>query len=664
MTGARNAERTAVSHDLPASPALLRMLEGTHAPPRNGAAACSVGRQAATCNTSEAAGEPPYSAGQDSANDNNQNEKYPHLDAAIRDTYAARSTATLKNSLYDSYIRAIKWATLRIKDRGVIAFVTNGGFLDSNTADGMRLALADEFSTIHVCNLRGNQRTAGEQSRKEGGKVFDAGSRATVAITILVKDPTKTGPVSVHYTDIGDYLTRDDKLRKIADACGLTGLEPVTQLIPNEHGDWLNQRRDDFGTFLPLGNKDGGPAAFGLFTGGLKTNRDFWVYNSSQATVASSMRLLISTYERELAAFASSSAHVPTNVTAQISWSRSLLNHAARGRPAHLDMGLVRTAAYRPFMMQRVYFSKMFNDFPGALPRLFPTAAHTNLGFYLTGQGATKSFSALMSGVLPDLNFWGSEGGQFYPRWSFKVEDDGVMFAADSDQEIVDGYLRVDNMTDEAADRFRSAYGDSITKDDIFYYAYGLLYSPDYRETYVADLKKMVPRIPLVDDAQPYIAAGRALSELHIGYESAVPYPLEGLDTDEPDGEAAYDFFRVTKMRLGKPTAKQKAAGERADGSTIVYNDRITLRGVPEDAYRYMLGSRSAIEWIIDRYQVKTDKPSGIVNDPNDWSREVEDPRYIIDLLARIVTVSLETMKVVDSLPPLAIRKDQNPKET
>ncbi len=217
-------------------------------------------------NTHRLSGEPPYSSGQDSANDNNANEKYLHLDAAIRDTYASRSTATNKNSLYDSYIRAVKWATLRIKDRGVIAFVTNGGFLDSNTADGMRHALAAEFSVIHVVNLRGNQRTAGEQSRKEGGKVFDAGSRATVAITVLVKDPAKTGVATIHYTDIGSYLTRGEKLRRIAEAGALSAepVNPVGSCSGLVH--WIGLVSSS-GRLIQ--------AASGRFdgTGGLRTNR-------------------------------------------------------------------------------------------------------------------------------------------------------------------------------------------------------------------------------------------------------------------------------------------------------------------------------------------------------------------------------------------------------
>jgi predicted helicase len=227
---------------------------------------------------------------------------------------------------------------------------------------------------------------------------------------------------------------------------------------------------------------------------------------------------------------------------------------------------------------------------------------------------------------------------------------------SDGDGEVIDGYRKLDNITDEGLNRFRAAYpGETITKDDIFFYVYGLLHSPEYRETYAANLKKMLPRIPLVRDFTGYAAMGRALSDLHLGYESVMPYPLDGLAV-EPTGDP-YTFFAVgdRRMSFGKASAAQKAKGERYDRSVIHYNDRITLRGVPEDAYRYLVGSRSAIDWIIDRYYVKTDKKSGIVNNPNDWSREVGDPRYIVNLLARIVTVSIETMKIVDALPALEI---------
>jgi len=563
----------------------------------------------------------------------------------------------LKNSLYDSYIRAIKWASLRIADRGVVAFVTNGGWLDSNTADGMRLCLANEFSDIHILNLRGNQRTAGEQSRKEGGKVFGGGSRATVAVTILVKDPNRSGAARIHYTDIGDYLIREDKLAKIETAERLSALEPVTLITPNADGDWLNQRRDDFGTFLPIGDKED-TSIFALYSGGLKTNRDAWVYGSSRAAVGESMARLIRNYEIERDAIRRDARHVLNRDSRDLAWDVSAEQAVARDQRREFSQDAIRTSIYRPFHRQRSYFHTEWNPRQGRLKDLFPTRDHSNVGFYALNPGAEKPFAALAVDQVPDLALYGSNAGQLFARWRYeKVEADEGMLAFDSADcgHLVDGYRRIDNITDHALATFRAAYGERITKDDVFFYTYGLLHSPEYRETYAADLKKMLPRVPLVTDSWPYVEAGRRLSELHLGYETVDPYPLVGLDDSTPTGDAAYDHFRVDKMSFAKvrdPETKKLVA----DRSTVIYNSRITLSGIPEDAYRYMLGSRSAVEWIIDRYQVKTDNASGIVNDPNDWSREVGDPRYIIDLLARIVTVSLETMAVVDALPPLEIR--------
>ena len=601
-------------------------------------------------------GNPPYSVGQDSANDDNANTKYPTIDTAIRDTYASRSTATNKNSLYDSYIRAIKWASLRIRDRGVIAFVTNGGFIDANTTDGLRQTLAEEFSTIHVLNLRGNQRTAGEQSRKEGGKVFGGGSRATVAITVLVKNPDHTDPATIHYTDIGDYMTRAEKLAHVAKAGGVLGLDAAT-ITPNEHGDWVNKRQADVDRFMPVGDKERS-SIFAVYSGGLKTNRDAWCYGATRSAVDVKIRRLLAAYDTDRARGAR------TEDPTQISWNRGLIADHSRSKEHAFRPDAIVPASYRPFTRQMVYFDRGLNDMIYRLPRMFPTPANGNVGFYALNPGAEKPFSVLMLSLMPDLAFYGSNAGQFFSRWTWEPVDDEVFdFGVDGD--VVAGYRRIDNITDEALSRFSAAYG-VWSKDDAFYYCYALLHSSGYRETYAADLRKMLPRIPLVADAadaRAFADAGRRLSDLHIGYESVQPYPLDGLrPTGAPEGEAAYDYYAVgdKKMRFGKPTLAQKAAGERADRTVIRYNERITLSGIPEEAHRYQLGARSGIEWIIDRYYVRTDKVSGIVNDPNDWSREVSDPRYILDLLARIVTVSVETVKIVDALPALRVREKQN----
>lgn len=595
-------------------------------------------------------GNPPYSRGQDSANDDNANESYPALDAAIRRTYADRSTAKSRNSLYDSYIRAIKWASLRLHDRGIVAFVTNGGFVDSNTADGMRRSLAEEFTSIHVYNLRGNQIGAGEQSRKEGGKVFGGGSRATVAITLLVKNPARPGVATVHLTSVDDYLSREDKLRLVAMTGSVLDL-PARKITPNDHGDWANQRRTDFAAFTACADEP--LSIFGRAGKGVLTSRDSWVINPSDDVIVANLRRATESYNR---AVGGERSNDPTD----IKWSSSLEQLLAARSKLGDPLEATRLIAYRPFELQKLTDDRRWIHRPSVLPWAFPLASLPNKCIYWLGR-ASSYRSPLMAAAVPDYHLTGAgSGGDMFPRWRYERVGETEMLEFDGGDAPVDGYRKIDNITDDALAQFAAVYADdAITKDDIFDFVYGLLHSPDYQETYAADLKRMQPRVPFTTDFWAFAKAGKRLSELHLGYQTVKPYPLTGLDST-PTG-APYAWYSVgdKKMRFGKPTAEQKAAGEKVDRSVIHYNARITVSGIPEAAYRYMVGSRSGIEWIIDRYYVKTDKASGIVNDPNDWSREVGDPRYILDLLARVVTVSLETMKIVDALPPLELIEEE-----
>lgn len=599
-------------------------------------------------------GNPPYSVGQDSANDNNANLKYPTLDAAIEKTYATRSTATNKNSLYDSYIRAIRWATDRIGDSGIIAYVSNGGWIEGNTADGLRLSLADEFSTIYVYNLRGNQRTAGEQSRKEGGKVFGSGSRNTVAILIAVKNPTRTGPCRILYRDIGDYLTTEEKL-SIVEAGGLAAIK-WDEVVPNSAGDWINQRNASFVDFPAIGDKkniSGQSTVFASYSAGLKTGRDAWVYNFSQRAVMSNMTHLIAFYNSQLDGFteakaAGLAADVATFVDydpTKISWNQGTKDDLARGRRYTYSGEAVYVGTYRPFTRQSVYFDGALNDRVYQLPRIFPTPETENVGFYLNGIHATAEFAALMLPDIPCLDLYG-KAGQFFPRWTYeKLEYEADQLDFGGHQDGLAGYRRVDNITDAILADYQSTFGADVAKDDIFYYTYGVLHSQQYRDEFAADLKKMLPRIPKTvrsADFHTLAQAGRDLADLHVGYEHVDPYPLEEIIKGAL-GTADRELYRVIKMKFQS----------KADKSTLVYNAHITLSGIPDEAHRYMLGSRSALEWLIDRYQVKTDPKSGIVNDPNDWCDEHDDPRYVVDLVKRIITVSVETMKIVDNLPQL-----------
>ncbi|WP_043433758.1 DEAD/DEAH box helicase [Streptomyces pluripotens] len=608
-------------------------------------------------------GNPPYSVGQESQNDDNQNVKYETLDARIQETYAAKSTATNKNSLYDSYIRAIRWASDRIKGEGVVAFVSNGGYIDGNTADGLRKSLVEEFDAIYCYNLRGNQRTAGEQSRKEGGKIFGSGSRNTVAILVLVRSGQSVGTVAgceLYYRDIGDYRSREDKLRTIS----TQDLNTVKweQLQSNADGDWINQRDERFGQFQAIGDKDKKAAeksVFAIFSRGLETGRDAWVYRFSRSHLVEDVEASIDFYNEQVSSFSRyckvqgitspSSRDVDAFIdrdATKISWNRVDKTRLARGTQYSYQGERVRTASYRPFSSQWVYFDSQMNSYLNQLPHMFPTVEHENLGIMMTGVGAAMDFTSLIVDQVPDVaNYGGQTNGQFFPRYSYRMLSAGDDLFSLSEDQV--GYERVDNITDTALANYRKAYADpAIIKDDIFYYTYGLLHSPQYRERFAADLKKSLPRIPRVRDFRGFAEAGRKLADLHLNYEQAEPYKgIVETVTGDASATPAGELYRVTKMKIPKVKGQ-------ADRSTIVYNNRVKLTNIPEEAYRYQLGARSAIEWIIDRYQVKVDKASEIVNDPNDWS---DNPRYIIDLLKRIVTVSLDTMKIVDSLPELDI---------
>lgn len=593
----------------------------------------------------------------------NANLKYPTLDKRIADTYAKRSTATLKNSLYDSYLRAFRWATDRVGDHGVVAYVSNGGWIDGNTADGVRLSLADEYSRVYVYNLRGNQRTAGEQSRKEGGKVFGSGSRNTVAILIGVKNPAHDGPCELLYRDIGDYLTRERKLEVIATRSFETvEWQPIT---PNEHGDWINQRSSDFAAWPAIGDKNGGSRVFGTYSAGLKTSRDAWCYNFSRTSVEANIAKTITNYNDEVARIAAlrlpggSRSPVVEDLirpdSTRFSWDRVNKRQVMQGtRIEYRETGL-RIGSYRPFEKMHVYFDRkqQLNNTAYQLPAIFPTPRHDNIGFYVVGTGSDKPFSALMTKHIPDLSFWGSGSGQFFPRWTFTSADvDGALeLENDSGGPDEYGYRRTDNITDGILKLYRKAVGDQVTNDDIFFYVYGLLHDPAYRETYAADLRKMLPHIPMPENRERFeqlASAGQALSDLHVGYEDVEPYPVD-VRLKPGANPADRETWRVTKLKWAKK--KDPETGKNVDDHTkLIYNPKVTITGIPEDAERYTLGSRSALAWIIDRYQVKIDKPSGIKNDPNDWCDEHDDPRYIVDLIAKVTTVAVETMKIVDGL--------------
>jgi len=602
-------------------------------------------------------GNPPYSAQQDSENDNNKNLAYPTLDGRIRSTYAAQSGAKLVKNLYDSYIRALRWASDRIADRGIVAFVTNGSFMDANNMDGLRKCLTGEFSTLYVFNLRGNQRTSGEQSRQEGGKIFGSGSRTPVAITLLVKDPAHVGPCQLHYHDIGDYLTREEKLNIIEDFGSIEGIE-WQKLTPNAEGDWIDQRDPAFDLFIPLGSKEDSEAdvLFSIYSLGVTTNRDAWAYNMSRDGLEANMRRMIDTYNSERERYTRACAgktkdqwpaveDVIDTDPKRISWTHNLKTDAVRSKQYTFDKSSLVRGMYRPFTRQWLYFNRRFNERVYQTPKLFPTPEHENVVISASGIGANKPFSALAMGSIPCLD--SIEKGQCFPLYWYEqpkaaaTAPQAELSLDAGDTQDANGYIRREAITDWALTAFREQYQDqTISKEDLFWYVYGILHSPEYKERFASDLKKMLPRIPFAGDFWIFSRAGRELGQWHLNYETVEPYPL----TEESKRlvmEAG--DYRVLKMSFGKKDGKP-------DKTVIIYNANLILRDIPLEAYAYVVNGKSAIEWIMERYAVTVDKASGIRNDPNDWS---DDPRYIVDLLKRVVRVSVESVRLVAELPPL-----------
>ncbi|MCU4398316.1 DEAD/DEAH box helicase [Acinetobacter junii] len=613
-------------------------------------------------------GNPPYSAGQKSANDNNANVSYPYLDKRIQETYAANSKATSTKNLMDSYIRAIRWATDRIKDCGVIGFVTNAGFIDSNSADGLRKCLADEFSSLYFFHLRGNGRTSGERCRKEGHPLFAAiggkgGSLAPIVIMLLVKNPKNKNSGQIYFHDIGDYLTRKEKLEKVSDFVSInniTAIDGWQKIIPDTHNDWVNQRDNSFNEFIEIGNKkdQSSKKLFNNFSLGLATGRDAWIYNSSKSKLEYNVKRFIDFYNSEINRYSNSDKKVEiekfiTIDTSKISWNRNLISDIKKLKYFSYNQNEMTIALYRPFIKQNCYFSKNLTAMLYQTKKLFPEKSLTNLVISISGIGGKKGFSSLISNVLLDLNSMDA-GSQCFPLYLYEEISDSNkandLFSQNDTDKLNSKYSRKDGISDEGLKHFRDAYPtEIISKEDIFYYVYGLLHSEDYRTRYADNLTKELPRIPCVKKAEDFWAfskAGRDLAHWHLNYETVEPYKAK-LDLGGKSLKQLEDKdFYVTKMKFPKKDQKD----------TVVYNNSITIREIPLEAYDYVVNGKSALEWVMERQGVSTHKDSGIVNDANDWAIEtMGDAKYPLELFLRVITVSLETMKIVKNLPKLDI---------
>ena len=616
-------------------------------------------------------GNPPYSAGQESANDNNQNVAYKELDRRIQSTYVERSNAANVRNSYDSYRRAIRWATDRIKKDGVVAFVTSAGFLDDKTADGIRRSLVDEFTRIYVFHLRGDQRTKGEVSRREGGKIFGSGSRAPIAITFLVKNSSSDTQGEIRFHDIGDYLGREDKLNRISSLGSVSGLaaeEGWSSILPDQHGDWLNQRDSSFDAFLVMGDKSrAGSAIFLSYSHGVTTGRDAWCFNSSRRVVSENISKTIAFYNTQVTDF--SKVHsglsgkergsavnefIDTDST-KISWSRGLKKHLERGHQFVFDGSCLTASMYRPFTKRWLYFSRELNEYTSQTYKLFPTSDSVNRAIMVKQRWSGAGQIAYMVDTVSEYQIDG--GAQCFPLYLYSDEVAGSLF------ENSEAGTKRDAISDEAVNYFLARYDSedaNITKEDLFYYIYGLLHSPEYLERYKDNLSKELPRIPAVKnfrDFQAISQAGRDLAHLHVDYETVERHPVkldfaEGLQSLSACKD---EHFYVRKMKFYK--AKDPETGKRvSDKSTVIYNDYITIREIPLEAYDYVVNGKPAIEWVMERQAVNTDKKSGIINDANLWATEtMSNAAYPLELLMRVVTVSLQTMKIVRSLPQLDI---------
>ena len=578
-------------------------------------------------------GNPPYNTQQANENDNNKNRKYPTMDKRIAETYVQDSTAQLKNKLYDPYVKAFSWASKRIGKEGVVAFVTNNGFLDGIAFDGMRKHLAQDFTKIYHIDLKGNARTSGERRRKEGGNVFDDQIRVGVGISFFIKKAEGTSEsAQVWIYSVGDYLKAREKQKLLEDFEDYTNV-PAKKVEVDAKHTWLTEGlHAEFNTFIPMGSKEAKASKtnkvetlFKTYSVGIVTARDTWVYNFNQNALAKNMDSMIEFYNSQVSKRERKPIKQSVNIdnsivydNTQIKWTDRLKSEFGKGRLVEFSADKIRTAFYRPFTKSNLYFDKLMNQRTYVFPSIFPVSETElkNQVICVSPPGTNSSFHALIVDAIPDFHITGDS--QCFP---FYIYDE-------------DGTNRQENITDWALAEFRTHYGDdTISKWDIFHYTYGLLHHPVYRETYAMNLKRDLPHLPFAEDFWGFATAGVALADLHVNYESAPIY--DQLRQHETPGVPV--DWNVEKMKFSK------------DKTQLIYNAFLTLDGIPAEVFAYRLGTRSALEWVVDQYRVKVDKRSGIVNDPN---REAE-PRYIVDLIGRVISVSLRTVEIVGNLPEL-----------
>lgn len=587
-------------------------------------------------------GNPPYNAGQMNENDNNKNRKYPVIDGRVKETYSTDSKATNRNALADPYVKAIRWASDRIGDEGIIAFVTNNGFLDNIAFDGMRQHLGQDFSKLYLLNLGGNVR----KNPKLSGTTHNVfGIQVGVSINLLVKKK-ETQSADIFYGSVGEDWRKEAKYSYLYEKQQVSQVK--WQIItPDKTHTWLTEGlHSEFDQFLPLGTKKAKKAQeaeeviFKTYGRGVLTCRDAWAYNFNQEVLANNMQRMIEVYNEQVNKWqdwlnkdknrAIFSKLTPNEQNAkiddfvlyddsQMSWGRDLKRDLKRGKLSEFKPEKIRTSLYRPFIKTNLFFDRIMNEEVYIFPSIFPTPSteSENRVICVTGLGSEKPFLTLIAEKIVDLNMVspGSGGSQCFSLYTYTE----------------DGTHRTDNITDWALTHYQNHYQDTtITKWAIFHYVYGFLHHPTYRKKYALNLKRELPRLPMATDFWAFSKTGGKLANWHLNYEDTTPYPLKVIENTKVPFS-----LKVDKMRLSK------------DKRQLKYNDFLTLDGIPEKVFEYKLGNRSALDWVIDQYRIKVDKRSGIVNDPN----RQDDEAYILELVKQVITVSLETVKVIEALP-------------
>ncbi|ANK39356.1 helicase [Staphylococcus sp. AntiMn-1] len=566
-------------------------------------------------------GNPPYSAGQKNENDNNKNREYSLLDQAITNSYAKNASSKMIKSLYDSYFKAFRWATDRIGEKGVIAFVTNNSFIDKLSTDGFRKTIKNEFNTIYVLNLRGGIRgKTGEEARREGENIFDI--MTGVAITILIKDDSEHS--GIFYYDIGEFLSRADKLSKVNDYRDISNIDWV-KIIPDENDDWINQRDKNYKKYISM-YEDTCKSIFKYRTMGIVTNRDSWVYNFSKLDVINNSNRMVKNYNNEIVKFGEVSGKEKFDYTnkaeSYIKWTRALKNKFLKGNKIEISTQNVTSAIYRPFTKKWLMYEKDIIESPRDFSDVF--SGKENIAIMVTGAGSRKGFSCVVVDCIPNMDML--EKGQVFLHYTKKGSKKNDVISKTSN--ISEDFL----------------IKSDLNEDDVMSYIYGVLHSTEYRERYTNDLIKETPRIPILSSKETYIAIGRNLIELHLEYENVEPYHNVKIN--------GMNYQKFVDSYSGSYKVKKMKHPRKGELGTIIFNDSIIISDIPEIAYKYEVNGRPAIEWIIDQYCIKNNEKAEITDDPNEYSK---DPKYIFNLLLSIITVSMKTLELIEDLPDFKV---------